>query len=77
MRGTPLDACVPVCVLPRHVLHTQELQLENAGLKAQLVQKTVELNNTLAEVLQLLDRGACLALEGARVCPVAAVSASM
>lgn len=33
-----------------------ELQVENSGLKAQLVQKTVELNNTLAEVLQLLDK---------------------
>ncbi|KAJ9519208.1 hypothetical protein QJQ45_017865 [Haematococcus lacustris] len=32
-----------------------ELQVENASLKAQLVQKTVELNATLAEVLQLLD----------------------
>jgi hypothetical protein len=35
----------------------QDLQVENASLQSQLVQKTVELNNTLAEVLQLLDRG--------------------
>ncbi len=53
-------ACSPVCVCVAHPAlgGVQELQLENASLKAQLVQKTVELNNTLAEVLQLLDKGA-------------------
>ncbi len=48
-----LCACALLCA--------QNLQVENAGLKAQLVQKTVELNNTLAEVLQLLDKGECVA----------------
>ncbi len=46
-------AYICACVCAR----AQNLQVENAGLKAQLVQKTVELNNTLAEVLQLLDKG--------------------
>jgi hypothetical protein len=38
----------------------QGLQVENNNLQNQLVEKTKELNSTLSEVLQLLDKGACV-----------------
>jgi len=43
----------PLCVL-------QELKVENASLKNRLAQKTVELNKTLTEVLDMLDAGRLL-----------------
>lgn len=33
--------------------------MENASLKNRLAQKTVELNRTLSEVLDMLDAGGC------------------